>query len=73
MEALGFDKTDNHEDADMILLLHRSDYYRKDGLTDGKATCHLAKNRQGPTGVIDMIFIPEQFKFAQMADETLYS
>jgi len=53
----------------MIILLHRDDYYREDDHTDGKAVCHLAKNRQGKTGFIDLIFIPEQFKFAMMAEE----
>ena len=59
------------QDADMILFLHRDDYYRKNRDMedmDGKATCHLAKNRQGGTGIVDMIFIPEQYKFAQMIE-----
>ena len=47
------------QDADVVMLLHREDYYRrgeKDYQQDNKAELIIAKQRNGPTGVVDMIF-----------------
>lgn len=60
------------QDADMIGLLYRTDYYaehkeRKEGeaphVPDGKAFLDLAKNRNGPTGQVPLTFIPELMRF----------
>jgi len=47
------------QDADVVMLLHREDYYRrgeKDYQQDNKAELIIAKQRNGPTGVVEMIF-----------------
>ena len=52
------------QDADVVMFLHREDYYRKgDEKKDGEATLIIAKNRQGATGDVPLIWIPEEFSF----------
>ena len=60
-------------DADIVLLLHREDYYRRndnpDYAPDGNAEVIIAKNRTGPTGVAKLVFIEDIVKFGDKADE----
>jgi replicative DNA helicase len=52
------------QDADTILFLYREDYYKEVGDTlDGLAEINVAKQRNGPTGTINMVFIKEYAKF----------
>jgi replicative DNA helicase len=45
------------QDADVVMLLHREDYYRKsEEERDNKAELIIAKQRNGPTGKVDLIF-----------------
>lgn len=46
------------QDADLVMLLYRPGYYEKDPL-DRKAEVNLAKHKNGPTGVIDMLYMAE--------------
>jgi len=46
------------QDADLVLLLHRDDYYDSRPDTIGLAEVIIAKNRQGPTG---KIFLEHKF------------
>ncbi|GAF80142.1 unnamed protein product, partial [marine sediment metagenome] len=56
------------QDADWILMLYRDDYYREKGETnDGLAEVHIAKARDGETGTVDMVFIPELTSFETLA------
>ncbi len=50
------------QDADVVLLLHRPDYYKADD-KPGKAELIIAANRQGPTATIDLTFRKELMKF----------
>ena len=47
------------QDADVIMLLHREDYYHR-GETDyeenNTAEVIIAKQRNGPTGTVELIF-----------------
>ena len=56
------------QDADMIGLLYRSDYYAEDEdqrqQLAGQASLHLAKNRNGPTGDIPLHFEAELMRFS---------
>lgn len=59
------------QDADVVLLLHREDYYRKgeqDYRETGESLCIVAKNRNGPTGDGRLLFIPEHVSFKDMAN-----
>jgi replicative DNA helicase len=47
------------QDADVVMLLHREDYYRRgesDFEADNTAEVIIAKQRNGPTGKVDLIF-----------------
>ncbi len=59
------------QDADMIMLLHREDYYHKadpDWIRDNPDKLNLAeviidKNRNGPCGVAELVFAPKYCRF----------
>ncbi len=55
------------QDADVVLLLHRDDYYRRnqdpDAPQDGNAELIVAKNRRGPTGIAELVFLDEFVRF----------
>ena len=55
-------------DADLILLIHRPEYYNA---TDrpGEADLIVAKHRNGPTGVIKLRFEKEFCRFKELDDE----
>ena len=47
------------QDADVVMLLHREDYYHRDGKDyepNNTAELIIAKQRNGPTGTVDLIF-----------------
>lgn len=44
------------QDADVVILLHRDDYYDKAPEKQGLAEIIIAKNRNGPTGTVHMFF-----------------
>ena len=52
------------QDADMILFVHREDMYEKDNPeVKGKAQIIIGKQRNGPTGIIDMAFLGNYSRF----------
>lgn len=52
------------QDADIIVLIHREDYYRgPDEQKDGITNLILAKNRDGATGDVNVHFIADQMRF----------
>lgn len=60
-------------DSDVVLLLHRDDYYREmrdeDAVLDGLAKCYIAKNRHGKKGIAKLIWLPEYCSFADCREE----
>lgn len=54
------------QDADVVLLLHRPEYYKPDD-RPGEAELHVAKNRNGATGMVPLAFLAETTKFAPLA------
>jgi replicative DNA helicase len=56
------------QDADVVLLLWRPSLH--DATQPKDLVClKVAKNRQGPTGAIDLRFLAEQFRFLDWRDE----
>ena len=55
------------QDADVVMLLYRADYYDRE--TAEKNTCDIiiAKNRTGPTGDVKLAFIKEYTRFENLA------
>ncbi|MBA3659920.1 MAG: replicative DNA helicase [Gemmatimonadales bacterium] len=52
------------QDADLVLFIHRPEYYdREDESKRGVAEIMLAKNRNGPTGDVQLRFIREYTRF----------
>ena len=51
------------QDADVVILLHRPEYYNQTPDNQGLAEVILAKQRQGPTGVIEMTWRAEPMRF----------
>ena len=57
------------QDADVVILIYRDDVYNKDPNNPdaGTAELILAKQRNGPTGVVRLAFLREQTRFASLA------
>jgi len=58
------------QDADVIMLLHREDYYRQgepDFQPDNTAEIIIAKQRNGPTGTIKLVFDNKSTRFLNMS------
>jgi replicative DNA helicase len=54
------------QDADVIMLLHREDYYHKgegDYTENNIAEVIIAKQRNGPTGVVELVFNSQYTRF----------
>ena len=57
------------QDADTILFLYRDEYYKKhDSQKKGIAELDIAKQRNGPTKVIELTFMEKYTKFKDLAD-----
>lgn len=52
------------QDADIVLMLYRDDYYNKENSEQGLTEIILAKHRNGPIGTVNLIFdsVSLQFK-----------
>ncbi len=58
------------QDADVIMLLHREDYYRMaepDFQPDNIAEVIIAKQRNGPTGTVKLTFLNKSTRFVNLA------
>ncbi|MFN7412552.1 MAG: replicative DNA helicase [Dolichospermum sp.] len=55
------------QDADIVMMLYRDEYYSPDTPDRGIAEVHLAKHRNGPTGTIKLLFDPQFTKFKNLA------
>ena len=54
------------QDADVLMFIYRDDYYNKDTEKKGIAEIIVAKQRNGPIGTIELVWLPEYTKFANM-------
>jgi len=56
------------QDADVVAFIHREEYYDRDNAElQGKAELIVAKQRNGPTGTINLAWISEYTKFENLA------
>lgn len=51
------------QDADVVLMLYREDYYEEDSDRSGITDIYVRKHRNGPTGRVELGFKIEQMKF----------
>ena len=54
------------QDADVVMFIYRDDYYNKDNEKKGIAEIIIAKQRNGPIGTVDLVWLPDYTKFANM-------
>ena len=54
------------QDADVVMFIYRDDYYNPDTEKKGIAEINIAKQRNGPIGTIDLVWLPEFTKFANL-------
>lgn len=54
--------------ADVVLGLFREEQYQADRGIEGAAELHLLKNRNGPTGYVDLYFYRSWLRFEDMVD-----
>lgn len=54
------------QDADVVMFIYRDDYYNKDSERKGIAEIIIAKQRNGPIGTIELVWLPDYTKFANM-------
>jgi replicative DNA helicase len=55
------------QDADMVILLHREDFYERESPRAGEADFIVAKHRNGPTANITVAFQGHYSRFVDMA------
>lgn len=61
------------QDADVVVLLHREDYYHRgeeNYSDDNKAELIIAKQRNGPTGKVDLVFRERFTRFENLSQTT---
>lgn len=54
------------QDADIVMFIHREELYNKDTDKQGIADIIIAKHRNGPIGQIELAFVKEQARFAEL-------
>ncbi len=54
------------QDADVVMFIYRDDYYNKDTDKKNIAEIIIAKQRNGPIGTINLVWLPQYTKFANM-------
>lgn len=51
------------QDADMVMMMYREDYYEEDSDRPGMTDIYIRKYRNGPTGRVELLFKKEQMRF----------
>ncbi len=54
------------QDADVVMFIYRDDYYNKDTEKKGIAEIIIAKQRNGPIGTVNLVWLPDFTKFANL-------
>lgn len=57
------------QDADVIMFIYRDEYYNKDSPDKGTAELIIAKQRNGPTGMVRLKFFGEHSRFDALAQD----
>jgi replicative DNA helicase len=61
------------QDADIIMFIYRDEYYHKDSADKGLAEVIIAKQRNGPTGMVKLKFFGEYTRFDNLARDSIGS
>jgi len=60
------------QDADIIMMMYREEYYKPDTQEKGVAEVIIGKHRNGPTGMVKLTFLGEYTKFVSFAQQGSY-
>lgn len=60
------------QDADVVMFIYRDDYYNHDTDKKGVSEIIIAKQRNGPIGTIELAWLPEYTKFANLEHSRSY-
>jgi replicative DNA helicase len=52
------------QDADVVMFIYRDDYYNHESEKKGISEIIIAKQRNGPVGTVELVWLPEYTKFA---------
>jgi replicative DNA helicase len=55
------------QDADLIIMLYRDEYYNSDTPDRGVTEVIITKHRNGPTGTARLLFDPQFTRFRNLA------
>lgn len=55
------------QDADLVIMLYRDEYYNPDSPDQGITEVLITKHRNGPIGVVKLIFDPQYTRFRNLA------
>jgi replicative DNA helicase len=59
------------QDADIVMMMYRDDYYREDSPWAGMAEVLIRKQRNGPTGDVKLVFQKEYSRFSDASPEAI--
>ena len=54
------------QDADVVMFIYRDEYYNKDSSAKNVAELIVAKQRNGPVGTVEVAWLPQYGKFANL-------
>lgn len=57
--------------ADLVMFIYRESYYNKNSDTGNIAEINIAKQRNGPTGLVKLYFLDRFTKFANVAQDSI--
>ena len=58
------------QDADVVVLMMREEYYNPTEENRGIAEINIAKQRNGPVGMVKLAFIKEYMRFENLAHQS---
>lgn len=58
------------QDADLVVLLYRDEYYNPDTPDRGICELNIAKHRNGPVGTVKLLFDPQFTRFENLANSS---
>lgn len=59
------------QDADVVMFIYRDSYYDPESPKGNIAEIHVGKHRHGPTGTVELIFIPQLTQFQNATRQTI--
>ena len=57
------------QDADVVMFIYRDEYYNKDTEAKGITELIVGKQRNGPVGTVQLAWLPQYVKFANLSKE----